>query len=135
MSLDLKKTNLSAKAEAGFEFEVTIPETFEPTGFFVTVRGDNSPAVKAYGRRKFQEFQLKEAQAKRRGKDVEQMTLDEAEELAVESCIVRIIGWKGLTEDGKEVAFTPENATRVLTDHAWIREQIMEEASTLKNFL
>lgn len=37
---------------------------------------------------------MKEAAARRRGKEPEELTLDEAEELAAESAIVRIISWK-----------------------------------------
>jgi ribosomal protein L15 len=132
---DLKKNNLSDKAEAGYEFEVVIPETFEATGFFVTVRGEQSPVVKAYGRRKFQEYQQREQIAKRKGKEVDQMTLDEAEELAVESAVIRVISWRGLAEDGQEIKFSKEEAERVLTEHAWIREQILENSGNLRNFL
>lgn len=132
--LDLSKVNLSQAAEAGYEFELRIPGTMEPTGAFVTVRGEQSPTVKNYGKRKYQEFKMKEAAARRRGKEPEELTLDEAEELAVESAIVRIISWKGITEGGKEVPFTKENAERILKEHTWIREQIMEESSQLLNF-
>lgn len=132
--LDLSKTNLSKAAETGYEFELRIPGTLEATGAFVTVRGDQSPTVKTYGKRKYQEFKMKEQAAKRRGKEVEDLTLDEAEDLAVESAIVRIISWKGITEGGKEVAFTKENAERILKEHTWIREQVMEESSQLLNF-
>lgn len=132
--LDLTKTNLSQAAETGYEFELRIPGTQEATGAFVTVRGDQSPTVKTYGKRKYQEFKMKEQAAKRRGKEPEDLTLDEAEELAVESAIVRIISWKGIAEAGKDVPFTKENAERILKEHSWIREQIMEESSQLLNF-
>ncbi len=134
MSLDLAKTNLADAADAGYEFEVKLPGTGDPTGAFITVRGEMSKTVKAYARQKFREFQLKEQQAKRRGKQSEEMTLEEAEELAVESAVVRVIGWKGITENGKEVPFTKENAERIFTEHSWIREQVMEESNQLLNF-
>lgn len=131
---DLKKQNLSKLAEAGYEFEVLLPETFESTGIFIKVRGKESPAVKAYGRKKFQEFQQLEARAKKTGRPYE-MSLDEAEELAVETAVLRVIGWRGVIEDGQEVEFNEENATRILLEHAWIREQVIEESDNLSNFL
>lgn len=135
MAFDLKKNNLSKLAEAGFEFEVLLPETLEPTGIFITVRGKESPVVKAYGRKKFQEFQQKESVAKRRGKELEPMSLEEAEELSVESAVLRVIGWRGVQEDGVDVPFSKENAERILLEHAWIREQVIEESDNLSNFL
>lgn len=135
MSFDLSKNNFSQKAEAGFEFELTLPETFEPTGAFITVRGDNSPAVKAFGRRKFQEFQQREAVAKRKGKEVEPMTIDDAEELSVENAVIRTISFRGFAENGKEIAFSKEEAERIYTEHAWIREAVIQESSNLRNFL
>ena len=71
--------------------------------------------------------------AKRKGKE-EELTLDEAEEMAIETAIVRVIAWRGITEDGKEVPFTKENAERIFLEHSWIREQISEAADQLLNF-
>ncbi len=53
MSLDLAKTNLADAADAGYEFEVKLPGTGDPTGAFITVRGEMSKTVKAYARQKF----------------------------------------------------------------------------------
>lgn len=132
--LDLKVKNIAAVSEAGFEFELLYPGSNERTSAFVTVRGAQSPKVRNYSRKKYNEYQLKETQARRKGKEPEQLTLEDAEELAIESCIVRIIDWKGISEDGVEVPFTKENAERILKEHSWIREQIVEESDQLLNF-
>lgn len=134
MGFDLSKNNLSEVAEAGFEFELKFPGTGEGTGAFITVRGDNSKTVKAYARKKFSEFKLREQQAKRRGKELDDMSIEEAEELAIESAIVRVISWRGIEEEGKPVAFTKENAQRIFLEHPWIREQVTEESSQILNF-
>ena len=131
---DLSKNNFAEIAEAGYEFELKLPGTGEGTGAFITIRGDQSKTVKAYARKKYAEFKLKEQQAKRRGKEAEDMTLDEAEELAIESAIVRVIDWKGLAENGKEIPFTKENAERIFKEHPFIREAVTEEAGQLLNF-
>jgi hypothetical protein len=134
MSFDLSKNNFAEVAEAGYEFELKLPGTGEGTGAFITVRGDQSKTVKAYARKKYSEFKLKEQQAKRRGKEVEDITLDEAEELAIESAVIRVIDWKGIAENGKDVPFTKENAERIFKEHSWIREAVTEEAGQLLNF-
>lgn len=130
---DLSKKNFSEAAEAGYTFELKLP-TGEATGAFITVRGEQSKVVKQYGRKKFSEMQMKEQAARRRGKDAETMTLEEAEELAIETAIVRLIGWKGISDAGKEVPFTKEAAAEILREHSWIREQIMQESNELLNF-
>lgn len=134
MSFDLAKNNLAEVAEEGYEFELKMPGTGEGTGVLIKVRGDQSKTVKAYARKKYSEFRLKEQQAKRRGKEVEDMTLEEAEDLAIESAIVRVIGWKNITENGKPVDFNQENATRVFKEHPWIREAVLEESAQILNF-
>lgn len=134
MTFDLKKNNYAEAAEVGYEFELLLPGTNEPTGAFFKVRGDQSKTVKAFGRKKYAEFKLREQQAKRRGKDVEDMTLEEAEELSIESAVIRVIDWRGISEDGKEVPFTKENAERIFKEHTFIKDQIMEESGQLLNF-
>lgn len=133
MGFDLSKQDFGKAAEAGYEFELMLP-TGAGSGAYLTVIGDMSPTVKAYSRRKFQEYQQKASIAKRKGKDVEELTLDEAEELAVEAALVRLIGWKGFTEEGKEVKFSKEKAQEVLKQHSWIREAIMEAAGDVTCF-
>jgi hypothetical protein len=134
MKFDLAKHNYTEIAEEGYKFELKLPGTGEGTGVFITVRGDQSKTVKAFGRKKYSEFKLREQQAKRRGKDVEDMTLEEAEELSVESAVIRVISWENITENGKDVPFTKENAERIFKEHSWIKDQVMEEAGQLLNF-
>lgn len=130
---DLTKNNLSNKAEEGYEFEVRLPGGDEPTGAFIKVRGNLSKTVKAYARRKFQEFQVQQKRNKKKGQE-DDIDLEEAEEMAIESAIVRTIGWRGFVEDGKPVEFSQENAHRVYKEHSWIRDQVLEEAEQLINF-
>lgn len=134
MGFDLKVNNLTQQSEAGYEFELSYPGSFEPTGAFVKVRGSNSSKVKAYGRKKYNEYIAKVQAAKRRGKEPEEITPEEADELQVESAIIRLIDWRGIDEDGKPVVFSQENAQRILSEHPWIATQIIEESDNLANF-
>lgn len=132
--LDLTKTNLSKISEEGHEFEITFPETGEGLGAFITVRGDSSPTVKAYARKKFSEYKMKETVAKRRGKEVDEPSIEELEDLSIESAVVRTIGWRGLSEGGKELVFSKEECARVYREHEWIRRQVMRESENILNF-
>lgn len=132
--LDLSKNNFAEIAEAGYKFELKFPGTGEGAGAFVTVRGNQSKTVKAFARKKYSEYKAREQAARRRGKDVDDISLDEAEDIAVESAVVRLMAWEGIAEGGKPVEFNKENAIRILKEHPWIREQIMEESDQLVNF-
>lgn len=129
---DIKKQDFSKAAEVGYTFELKLP-TGASSGAKLTILGDLSPTVKAYGRRKFQEFQQRQAIARRKNRE-DEIDLDEAEEMAVESALIRLIGWAGITEDGKAVEFTKEKAAAVLKEHAWIREAITQESADIMNF-
>lgn len=133
MAFDIVKTNVAALAEAGFEFEVKLPDG-SPTDFFVTVRGTHSPKVKNYSKTVFNKLQLKEQLNKRKNKETE-FSLDEAEDMAVESAVVRLISWRGLEEDGKEIKFSEDTARRIMRELDWVRAQVLDEADVAANFI
>ena len=131
---DLSKNNLSATNEEGYEFELVMPGSGEGTGAFVKVRGEQSPTVRNYSKKKYNEYKMKQDAHKRRGKGDYEIDLDEAEEMAVDNAVNRVISWKNIAIDGKEVPFTKEAAQDILKNHSWIRDQVMEESSQAINF-
>jgi hypothetical protein len=131
--LDLKVQNLTEISEAGYEFELTLPGSGERTGAFVKVRGEQSKTARAYARKKYAEYRQREQVAKRKGRE-DEMSLEDAEDMAVETAVIRIISWRGVGEDGKEVPFTKDNAERILKENSWIREQVLENSNDLLNF-
>ena len=133
MAFDIKLNNLSEKAETGYEFEVKLPNGTS-TDFFITVRGTQSPKVKAYSKKVFNQMQIKEQQMKRKGREVE-FNLEDAEDMAVESAAIRIVTWRGLEEDGKEVKPTEENLKRIMREQDWIRSQVLDESDIAANFI
>lgn len=133
MALDLAITNIAAEAEAGYEFELLHPATGEGTEGFIKVRGEKSKTVQNHARKVVNEMQKREKVAKGKNKDVD-LSIEELESLAIDRAIVRIISWRGIQEDGQDVPFTRENAERILKDHPWIREAVIEESENLLNF-
>lgn len=129
---DLEKNDQSAIAEAGYEFNLKLPSG-AATDCFIKVRGSQSPVVRQYQKKKYNEYQMKVQAAKRKGKEYE-LDLDEAEELAVEAAVIRVLGWRGLAQGGKEVPFSPTAAAEIFKAHEWIREQVTEEANQIYNF-
>ena len=132
---DLVKQDFGKASEVGYTFNLKLP-TGSDSGAKLTIIGDMSPTVKAYQRKKFQEYQTKVAIAKRKGRqhELDEIDLDEAEEIAIEAALVRLVGWEGLGENGKSVEFSKEKAAEVLKAHPWIREAVMQEAQDITNF-
>lgn len=130
---DLSKNDVSKSAEAGYEFQLVMPGSGDETGAFITVRGEQSPVVKSFAKKKYNEYQMQEQAAKRKGKEYS-MSLEEAEEMSIESATNRVISWRGIANEGAEVPFTKEACATVLKDHPWIREQILEESQQAYNF-
>ena len=133
MAFDLNKHNFSESAAEGYTFELKLP-TGAGSGTKLTVLGEMSPTIKAYSRKKFAEYQQRQIMLKRKGKEDEQMSLEEAEEIAVENALVRLVGWQDLHEDGKDVKFSKEKARELLTVHGWIRDQVITESQDVLNF-
>ena len=82
---------------------------------------------------KLKESQKREKVAKGKNKEVE-LSIEDLEQMAIDRAFVRIISWKGIQEDGQDLTFNRENAERILKDHPWIREAVMEESDNLLNF-
>ena len=134
MAFDIKKTNLAEQAEAGYEFEVKLPDG-SSTDFYITVRGNLSPKVKKFSKDLFNQLQLKELQAKRKGKADQPVDLEEAEETLIKSAVARIVTWKGLEDGGKVVEPNQENFVRIMTELDWVRKQVLDESDNDANFI
>jgi 20S proteasome alpha/beta subunit len=129
---DLQKHDFTKSSELGYTFELKLPDGSN-SGAKLTVIGDLSPVVKNFARKRFAEYQQRQAIAKRKGRE-DEMTLEEAEETAVEAALVRLVNWEGITDNGKPVEFSKDKAREVLTQHSFIREQVLEEAGFVQNF-
>jgi hypothetical protein len=130
---DLALNDPSKQADVGYEFQVVMPDG-STTDAFITVRGENSNTVKNFRRRKQQEQKLKADQAARRGKKVEELTPEEEEELFAEIAANRVISWKGLTENGKELVFSKEEAERLFMSYPFLIPQVLEASNNIFNF-
>ena len=110
------------------ELEITHPKTGIGTGVFITLLGVDSKEWRRESL-KLRNENLK-LQRKRNGVDAEKYDDDGIRLLA--ACTV---GWRGLTEDGQPVPFTPENVMRIYRDFGFIRQQVDEFVSDIGNFI
>ena len=133
MALNLSVLNVSEVSESGIDIELVHPATGEGLDAWVRVRGKDSRTVQNHARKVVNDMQKREKIARGKNKDAD-MSIEELEMLAVERAVIRIISWRGIEEDGQPVPFTVENATRVLKDNPWIREQVIENSDDLTEF-
>jgi hypothetical protein len=132
MSFDIVKQDYSKSAEAGYSFDLLLPDGTDADAK-LTILGDLSPTVQNFVKKKYKEMKAQMDAAKRRNKEWDP-TLEEIEQDAVEGALVRLIGWDGITESGKKVEFSKDKAREILTQHPWIREQIYDESKNVLNF-
>lgn len=134
--LDLQKLNVADAAEAGFKLNLVHPVTRQAIdGAFITVRGDDSKTVQKWIRGVIARRQTEELMAKKRGRELEPMSLTEAEEQANESAAKRVIGWEGIANGKTELVFTEDAAKQLFAEHNWIRDQVLEASRDLGNFV
>jgi len=127
------QNSLSKTAEAGVELKIVLPNGVD-TGAVITVRGEQAPSVKAYGRKLYQEYNMKRQAAIARKREPEELTLEEAEALAVEAAVVRTIGWSGVGNDDGAIPFSPEAARKFYQENSWIQELVTEESKNSFRF-
>lgn len=131
--MELNNLNLAAAADDGYDLVLQHPITGEDLDGIIRVRGDKSRQVQAFSRKRVTELQKRERLQKGKGKDTD-LSIEELEQMHIESGIARVISWKNIKKDGEDLPFTKENAETVFKDYPWILEQTLEASSELLNF-
>jgi hypothetical protein len=134
MSFDLIKHDPAKLAEAGYTFPIVTPDG-EIQSATLTVRGAHSQKVRDFQRTVQNQWQARDAAAKRRGKDkADELTPAEYDELGVRSACARLIGWEGIVEEGKAVVYSEAEAERLMTAYPFLRELVVRESEENGNF-
>ena len=126
MSFDLAKLDTAKVAEEGAELHVAHPTTGEDLGITITLIGTDSKT--------FRDISKSRATASLK-KKTREIDLDQNESDAVDLLAKCTKGWSGITENGKEVAFSYDNAVQIYTKYLWLREQIDRFMADRSNFL
>lgn len=136
MALDLSAFSVASQSEAGYKMPVLHPVSHEPfEGVFITVRGNESPHVQKWVRSKITARQQEEIRLSRMKKQIDPLSIAEADDYAAEAAAVRVIGWEGIEDGGKPVPFTQESAVGIFKRETWLRDQVLEASGDLGNFV
>lgn len=139
-SFDLASIDTVAACNKGYEVELKHPATNEPIGIFWSVLGSDSDTFRDYMKEATNAKLRKDAMARKRGKDVEVRTVEEAEKETIDLLTLCSLGWRSTDSSaikfkGEDLAFNVPNVRRVLTELPWIRRQIDEAIGDLENFM
>lgn len=117
--------------EAGYTFEPTHPGTRRGIGAFVTVRGPRSEVARAFAQKKMDE--LRERQE--RDRQPQHLSIAEVEANLIETAVIYTMSWTGFTNAGEPFAFSSDAARRLYAAHSSLRDQVLEAAQNLGNFV
>ena len=126
MTFDLAKLDTAKVAEEGAELRVAHPTTGEDLGITITLIGTDSKT--------FRDISKSRATASLK-KKTREIDLDQNESEAVDLLAKCTKGWTGISENGKEVVFSFDNAVQLYTKYLWLREQIDRFMADRSNFL
>lgn len=148
--IDIASLDTAAASDKGAEIELLHPTTNAPLGIFITVLGKDSQVFRDHVKHDVNAQLRKEALAQRRGKKLDPLTAEEAEEKAIELLVLCTLGWRSETKNAKGVVldnqphilmggevltFNVLNAKRIYTDSLWIRRQVDDAIGDLENFI
>jgi hypothetical protein len=144
--LDLSRIDTPATAEAGHEIELTYND--EPTGWFVTVRGEYAASVKAWQLKTGNKFRMKEWKSRRDWKAQRQgpkldknaepapaLLTDEDLEVGLRGAAVRVAALRGVVFGGQPFSFSEENVYELVRRHPPFADQILEASCEAANFM
>lgn len=116
----------TVKIEEQVEIVILHPETGLPTDMVFTMATTDSKHYNSIIHR-LQNQRLYNKRAK--------PTAEQIDETAMNTIAECTLGWKNVSEDGKDIKCTVENALKLYKKHNWIFEQVNVDMADRKNFL
>ena len=123
--MELNKLATRALHEQGVEVRIKCPSTGEETDFYIKIIGPDSKEWRKYDKAELRGL------IERQGKEFTAEELLEREIAKIESIT---IGWRGLTDDGKEVPFTKKACRKLYEDAPHVMDQVDVFAGKKVNF-
>ena len=131
--LDLEKIDTPKAAEEGHEIELVY--NGELTGWYVTVRGELSPTVKAWQLALGNKFRMKEWQEKRKGKGDNPTPMTEEDlQVGLRGAAIRISRMRCIIFGGKPMEYSEANAYELVRRHPPFADQVLEASAEISNF-
>lgn len=127
-SVDILGFNAVADASNAFLLSMKNADSTD-TGVSLNIIGKNSDPVQQIVRKMMRKRQADELIASRKGKPVEPMSVEDMEEQGLELALVRVTGWKGVTQEFDKAILK----TALKNNPHWV-EQIVDASNDEANF-
>ncbi|HSV45070.1 MAG TPA: hypothetical protein VLJ58_04685 [Ramlibacter sp.] len=131
MTFDIGIRSEKEACEAGYTFEPTHPGTRRGIGASITVRGPRSEAARAFAQAKMNELRDRQDQSRVPLRP----SIAEVEANLIETAVMYTMDWSGFTDAGVPVPFSPAAARALYTRQETLRDQVLEKAGEIANFL
>lgn len=129
-SFDLSSLDSAKAAEKGFELVLRNPKTDAELPGRIKLLGADSEVYRERAR------DFARARAARLNKLRKlSITPEELEAEGIELLVAVTVGWSGITRDGEEFVYSPDNARELYRKYPWIREQVDAAVGDRANFL
>lgn len=126
-TISLAALDLTALCENEFEFEY-VDQAGNGSGVFITVLGSQAPKVQQWIKKRLNARRAQEAVQAKRGKEVAR-TVEDDDEFGNEAAAIRMVRWRGITED-----FSPVLALQLVASNSELRDQVFKASNDLGNF-
>ena len=131
--MDIEALNYVEMSETGFEFEFLDVSNGNGTGLFITVIGEHAEQVQEWKRKTINSMRNRDFLLLKKGKD-EYRKYEEDVSSSLDSAVARIIGFRGISENGKPAEFSKETARRLCSINPEILNQVLETSNMMSNF-
>lgn len=126
--VDLLSFDAVKESEQGFDLAIKNADGTD-SGVVLIVLGKYAQQVTDWTKAEFNKMQREAEMAKRKGKDAEPKSLDELRAFSINSALVRVTGWKNVTQE-----FSQELLRNALDRNPHWIEQITEASDEAANF-
>lgn len=109
------------------EFQLLSPDTQLPINIYMQIVSSSAPEPKKIAEKNFNKMRVAESLSQRKGK-VAEISFDESIQRNIDLAMAVVKGWRGIATNDGELPYSEENKRMLLTNYAWIREQVLAKA-------
>ena len=124
--MDLKKLNITEKAEEGSWCELEHPVTGETLDIRIKLAGIDSKTYREAARKQIN---------KRLKKGLRKISIEDTEQEEIELLAACTLDWENVEYEGNVLECNPENVKFVYKEFPWIREQVDAFIADRGNYL
>lgn len=132
--IDLSNLDTVAASEQPYKLELLHPTSKKQLGIFIYIRGIQSNTYRDIQDELTNERIREGLEAQKTGKDIVR-TVQDSREINIKQVAFCVVNWENVKLDGLELPFNFSNTIKLFTRFPWIRQQVEEGMSELKNFM